>query len=766
MNLFRSRVSSSIVSTMAEELGSSAYASTATSSSRAKTRSFWPSILRWIPTSTDHVIAAEKRLLSVVKTPYVVEQVNIGSGPPGSKTRWFRSKSDEPRFINTVTFQSKEDSPTLVMVHGYGASQGFFFRNFDALASRFKIIAIDQLGWGGSSRPDFTCKSTEETEAWFIDSFEEWRKAKNLSNFILLGHSFGGYVAAKYALKHPEHVQQLILVGSAGFSSESDSKSEWLTRFRATWKGAVLNHLWESNFTPQKVIRGLGPLGPDMVRRYTTARFGSYSSGEVLAGEECKLLTDYVYHTLAAKASGELCLKYIFSFGAFARKPLLQSAPEWKVPTTFIYGFQDWMNYEGAQQARQLMKVPCEIIRVPKAGHFVFIVSTMAEELGSSASTATSSSLAKTRSFWPSILRWIPTSTDHVIAAEKRLLSLVKTPYVVEQVNIGSGPPGSKTRWFRSKSDEPRFINTVTFQSKEDSPTLVMVHGYGASQGFFFRNFDALASRFKIIAIDQLGWGGSSRPDFTCKSTEETEAWFIDSFEEWRKAKNLSNFILLGHSFGGYVAAKYALKHPEHVQQLILVGPAGVSSESDSKSEWLTRFRATWKGAVLNHLWESNFTPQKAIRGLGPWGPDMVRRYTTARFGAYSTVGVLAGEECKLLTDYSYHTFAAKASGELCLKYIFSFGAFARKPLVQSAPEWKVPTTFIYGFHDWMNYEGAQQARQLMKVPCKIIRVPKAGHLQFIDNPTGFHSAVFYACRMYISPNLETEHLPEGLTLA
>ncbi|KAL9358080.1 hypothetical protein Peur_051333 [Populus x canadensis] len=397
------------------------------------------------------------------------------------------------------------------------------------------------------------------------------------------------------------------------------------------------------------------------------------------------------------------------------------------------------------------------------------IVSNMGEEQGSSASvsTATSSSRAKTRSTWPSILRWIPTSTDHVIAAEKRLFSLVKTPYVVEQVNIGSGPPGSKTRWFRSKSDEPRFINTVTFQSKEDSPTLVMVHGYGASQGFFFRNFDALASRFKIIAIDQLGWGGSSRPDFTCKSTEETEAWFIDSFEEWRKAKNLSNFILLGHSFGGYVAAKYALKHPEHVKHLILVGSAGFSSESDSKSEWLAQFRATWKGAILNHLWESNFTPQKVVRGLGPWGPGLVRRYTTARFGAYSTGVALAEEESKLLTgNYVYHTLAAKASGELCLKFIFSFGAYARKPLLQSASEWKVPTTFIYGFEDWMSYEGAQQARQHMKVPCEIIRVPQGGHFVFIDNPTAFHSAVFYACRMYISPNLETEHLPEGLTLA
>ncbi|XP_034675660.1 1-acylglycerol-3-phosphate O-acyltransferase [Vitis riparia] len=391
--------------------------------------------------------------------------------------------------------------------------------------------------------------------------------------------------------------------------------------------------------------------------------------------------------------------------------------------------------------------------------------SRMAEEM-TKAELGSSSSTTKSRSLWPSLFRWIPTSTDHIIDAEKRLLSLVKTPYVQEQVNIGSGPPGSKVRWFRSASNEPRFINTVTFDSKDDSPTLVMVHGYGASQGFFFRNFDALARRFRVIAIDQLGWGGSSRPDFTCKSTEETEAWFIDSFEEWRKAKNLSNFILLGHSVGGYVAAKYALKHPEHIQHLILVGPAGFSLESDGKSEWLTRFRATWKGAVLNHLWESNFTPQKLVRGIGPWGPDLVRKYTSARFSSYSTGDLLTEEESKLLTDYVYHTVAAKASGELCLKYIFSFGAFARLPLLHSASEWKVPTTFIYGFEDWMNYQGAQEARKQMKVPCEIIRVPQAGHFVFIDNPSGFHSAVLYACRRFLLPDPDSQSLPEGLTSA
>uniref|UniRef100_A0A8R7QHY8 AB hydrolase-1 domain-containing protein n=1 Tax=Triticum urartu TaxID=4572 RepID=A0A8R7QHY8_TRIUA len=285
----------------------------------------WPSALRWIPTSADRIVAAEKRLLSLVKTGYVQEKVNIGFAPTGSKARWFRS-SEEPRFINTVTFGSnKENAPTLVMVHGYGASHGLFFRNYDALASHFRVIAIDQLGWGGSSRPDFICKSTEETDAWFLDSFEEWRKAKNLNNFILLGHSLGGYVAAKYALQHPEHVQHLILVGPAGFSPEADDSAERLAKFRGTWKGMLVNHLWESNFTPSKILsRGLGPWGPYFVRRYTTTRFGSYSNGELLTKHESILLTDYIYHTLVAKASGELCLNYTFSLGAFARKPLLQ----------------------------------------------------------------------------------------------------------------------------------------------------------------------------------------------------------------------------------------------------------------------------------------------------------------------------------------------------------------------------------------------------------------------------------------------------------
>ncbi|XP_038991406.1 probable 1-acylglycerol-3-phosphate O-acyltransferase [Hibiscus syriacus] len=119
-----------------------------------------------------------------------------------------------------------------------------------------------------------------------------------------------------------------------------------------------------------------------------------------------------------------------------------------------------------------------------------------------------------------------------------------------------------------------------------------------------------------------------------------------------------------------------------------------------------------------------------------------------------------------VVEDYVYHISASEASGELCLKYIFAFGAFARSPLLNSASEWKVPSTFIYGTEDWMDYQGAQAACKQMKVPSEVIRVPKAGHFVFLENRDGFHSAVLYACRRFLSSHPHNEPFPEGLISA
>ena len=39
--------------------------------------------------------------------------------------------------------------------------------------------------------------------------------------------------------------------------------------------------------------------------------------------------------------------------------------------------------------------------------------------------------------------------------------------------------------------------------------------------------------------------------------------------------------VLVGHSLGGYLAAAYALRHPEHVAHLVLVCPAGIGKKPE-----------------------------------------------------------------------------------------------------------------------------------------------------------------------------------------
>ena len=75
-----------------------------------------------------------------------------------------------------------------------------------------------------------------------------------------------------------------------------------------------------------------------------------------------------------------------------------------------------------------------------------------------------------------------------------------------------------------------------------------------------------------MYAIDLLGFGRSSRPDFPLDEAE-TEALFVDTLEAWRSALGLDTMVLLGHSFGGYQVGAYALCHPERVNHIIFADP-------------------------------------------------------------------------------------------------------------------------------------------------------------------------------------------------
>lgn len=159
-------------------------------------------------------------------------------------------------------------------------------------------------------------------------------------------------------------------------------------------------------------------------------------------------------------------------------------------------------------------------------------------------------------------------------------------------------------------------IQTIEMNGNSKRVPLVLLHGFAAGVGFWMLNLDEISENQNVYALDLLGFGRSSRPTFPVDGVE-AEKYYVHSIEEWRKKVGLEQFVLLGHSFGGYLACSYTLAHPERVRHLILADPWGIPEKpppGEEEAFQLPRW-AKVAAAVL-----SLFNPLAAIRAAGPWG--------------------------------------------------------------------------------------------------------------------------------------------------
>jgi len=105
-----------------------------------------------------------------------------------------------------------------------------------------------------------------------------------------------------------------------------------------------------------------------------------------------------------------------------------------------------------------------------------------------------------------------------------------------------------------------------------------ILHGWGASAQNWQRVKEILESNgFNVLVPDLPGFGANPPPP---------EPWSVDDYVEWVKSlsekQNFSPFFLLGHSFGGRIAIKFAVKYPEEVKGLILCGVPALRAEENT----------------------------------------------------------------------------------------------------------------------------------------------------------------------------------------
>jgi len=139
-----------------------------------------------------------------------------------------------------------------------------------------------------------------------------------------------------------------------------------------------------------------------------------------------------------------------------------------------------------------------------------------------------------------------------------------------------------------------------------DGPPLVLVHGLGGAASNWVELVPALVRRHRVLVPDLPGHGGSSP-----LPAAPTLSPFADVVAELAERERVFPATVVGHSLGGLVALRLALRHPEAVRTLVLAAAAGISSGTRARQAALTtillarpaRIVAPFRGLVTRVPW-------------------------------------------------------------------------------------------------------------------------------------------------------------------
>ena len=357
---------------------------------------------------------------------------------------------------------------------------------------------------------------------------------------------------------------------------------------------------------------------------------------------------------------------------------------------------------------------------------------------------------------------WIPTSQAQLLQAQERLLSHHNLTTLYKRKRVKLPSTLSKTLC----GTDQLTINAIEYQSSKPKPnpsTCILAHGLGAGLGLFYTNLTHLSQRFdRVIAIDWLGFGGSSRPKWNSTTdnvnTSQSTDFFIDSLHEFLQQMNVTECAMIGHSLGGLLATEYAMKYPKTIQGLYLISPAGLPKPNSDLIQVNETQDVSMTLQLLDSAWQNNVTPGAIVRAMGPKGPENVQKTIQRRFNNRWNPN-----ETEMISNYLYHITAAEPSGEYAMNGLLTplihpqtkkIGLYARRPLVNrmsTCISKDLPIHVVYGDTDWLyssapSSTGVDKAiEQLKKEGMNKLSfelIPNAGHHIYLDNSIALHQSI------------------------
>jgi pimeloyl-ACP methyl ester carboxylesterase len=126
-------------------------------------------------------------------------------------------KKDATVFSYKIHYLEAGRGAPVILLHGSGGEGARWMPTIKGLASEFRVIAPDQIGWGNSDKP-----MTIYHSGVFAEFLARFMREIGVPKAALVGQSMGAGVALQMAVHFPQLVDRMVLVNGGGFRSPND----------------------------------------------------------------------------------------------------------------------------------------------------------------------------------------------------------------------------------------------------------------------------------------------------------------------------------------------------------------------------------------------------------------------------------------------------------------------------------------------------------------------------------------------------------------
>lgn len=233
-------------------------------------------------------------------------------------------------------------------------------------------------------------------------------------------------------------------------------------------------------------------------------------------------------------------------------------------------------------------------------------------------------------------------------------------PHPVERISLDTPKDAVSMAYMDVQPNEP------------NGRTVLLLHGKNFCSAYWEATIGALTEAgYRVVVPDQIGFCKSDKPAAYSYSFHQLAA----NTNQLLDTLDVQQTVVLGHSMGGMLAARFALMYPDRTNRLVLVNPIGLE---DWKAKGVPyRGVPAWYQREMNKDYAAIKAYQKQSYYFGDWKPAYAR-------WAKMLAGMYAGEDVE----------------QVAWAQAMTYDMVYTQPVVHEFDNIEAPTTLLIGQRD------------------------------------------------------------------